>query len=104
MTKIEIDAEDYIELLNNRRDFVQEHYHWNIPDCLWDYFCEVIRECGVGNNANPSFIVDNAIVNGDFGSFDDYKDKEETDEDFINRVEDRVFYINPDERIVCFYL
>ena len=100
--KIEIDVEDYLVLLDERRNFVAEHYNWKIPDCLWDYFCSIIEECGVGNNANPNYIVDNAIVNGDFGSFDEYKNDNETDEEFIKRVQDDVFYINLTERIVCY--
>ena len=52
--KIEMDIEDYIYLLDNRRNF------------------------------------------------DDYKQKFETDEDFIKRVADNVFYLNKDERVVCF--
>ena len=33
--KIEMDIEDYIYLLDNRRNFVENHYNWHIPDCLW---------------------------------------------------------------------
>lgn len=100
--KVEIDINDYIVLLNDRRNFVAEHYNWKIPDCLWDYFCSLIEECGIYGNTNPSYVVDNAIINGDYGDFDDYKQTGETDEDFISRVADEVFYINKRERIVCF--
>jgi len=102
--RIEIDVDTYLDMLNQRRSFIAEHYNWRIPDCLWEYFCEIVEECGIYGNTNPSYVVDNAVVNGDFGSFDEYKDAEETDEDFIQRVEDDVFYINMDERIVCFSL
>lgn len=100
--KIEMDIEDYIYLLDNRRNFVENHYNWHIPDCLWEYFCECIKDTGVYGNNRPDIVVDNAIINGDWGDFDDYKQKFETDEDFIKRVEDNVFYINKDERVVCF--
>ena len=100
--KVEIDINDYIVLLNDRRNFVAEHYNWINPNCLWDYFCEVIEECGIYGNTNPSYVVDNAIINGDYGDFDDYKLECETDEDFISRVADEVFYINKKERIVSF--
>ena len=101
--KIEIDVEDYIDLLQARKDFVEEKYGWNqMPDCLWDYFCDLIRERGVGSNSNPAFIVDNAILNGDWGDFDDYKDSNESDEEFVERVNDDVQYINETERVVCF--
>ena len=102
--KIELDITDYINLLDERRNFVGEHYNWQIPDCLWGYFCKLVEECGVYGNTNPSYVVDNVIVNGDFGSFDDYKQYGESDKDFIARVEDEAFYINKDERIVCFSL
>ena len=100
--KIEIDVDDYINLLNERRDFIAKAYNWKIPDCLWDYFCEIITECGIHGNTNPNYVVDNAVVNGDFGNFDEYKDKFETDENFINRVHNNTYYINTDERIICF--
>ena len=67
-------------------------------------FCEIVEECGVYGNTNPSYVVDNVIVNGDFGLFDEYKQEHETDDDFISRVEVEAFYINKDERIVCFSL
>lgn len=104
MTKIDIDVEDYIELLNERRAFVKEHYNWTIPDCLWDYFCDLVRECGLSGNTDPSFIVDNIAVNGDWGDFDNYKTHNETDEEFMQRVKDKVLYFNKAERIVCYSL
>jgi hypothetical protein len=101
--KIEIDVEDYIDLLKARRDFVVEKYGWReMPECLWDYFTEIIRECGIGGDTSPSNIMDNAIVNGDWGDFDDYMQKDETDEDFVRRVENETMFIDENERIVCF--
>ena len=102
--KIELDVEDYIDLLDQRRNLVEEHYNWHIPDCLWDYFCELIRECGISNDNRPDVVVDNVIINGDWGYFDDYKSKDETDDDFVLRNEDRALYLNQEERIVCFSL
>ena len=99
---IEMDIQDYIDLLDNRRNFVENHYNWHIPDCLWEYFCYCIKDTGVYGNNRPDIVVDNAIINGDWGDFDDYKQKLETDEDFIKRVEHNVFYLNKDERVVCF--
>ena len=100
--KIEMDIEDYIYLLDNRRNFVENHYNWHIPDCLWEYLCDSIKEIGVYGDNRPDIVVDNAIINGDWGDFDDYKQKFETDDDFIKRVADNVFYLNKDERVVCF--
>lgn len=78
--------------------------NWHIPDCLWDYFCELIRECGISNDNSPNVVVDNVIINGDWGYFDDYKSKDETDDDFVLRNEDKALYLNQEERIVCFSL
>ena len=38
--KIELDITDYINLLDERRNFVAEYYNWQIPDCLWEYFAK----------------------------------------------------------------
>lgn len=99
---VNMDVEDFINLLNERKEYVEEHFGWiSMPDCLWEYFTDVYREVG-SVNASINEIVDNAIVNGDYGEFDNYKWDNETDEEFIERVENNVFYINAEERIVCF--
>ena len=59
---IEIDVEIYIDLLTERRNFIAENYNWTIADCIWDYFCDLVRECGISGNTDPSFIVDNIYV------------------------------------------
>jgi len=41
------------------------------------------RQTGVYGNNRPDIVVDNVIINGDWGDFDNYKQKFETDEDFI---------------------
>jgi len=104
MKTIEIDVETYIDMLEDRRNFVTEKFNWrNMPDCLWDYFMDLIRDYGVNPNlSSPSYVVDNAIVNGDWGDFDEYKEEGETDEDFIEKVSDEVMFIDENERIVCY--
>jgi hypothetical protein len=103
---LQMNAVDYINLLERRRKEVVEWYGWkNIPDCLWDYFMEDIETNGFYGNAGVHQVVDNAIVNGNYGDFDSYKKKKETDKQFIKRMKkEDVYYINEDERIVCFYL
>lgn len=99
---VNMDVEDFINLLDGRKEFVEEHFGWtSMPDCLWEYFTDGFRVVG-SVNASINEIVDNAIVNGDYGDFDNYKRDDETDEEFIERVEDEVVYINTEERIVCF--
>lgn len=96
---------DYIEMLEDRKAFVEEKYGWkHIPDCLWEYFINDIETNGIQGNATPMYVVDNAIVNGDYGDFDEYKDKDETDEEFYDRMVDNCYYINLEERVYCQYL
>jgi len=104
--KIEIDVENYIELLENRKEHVTSVFNWgDMPQCLWDYFMDTIRECGINPaNSSPKYVVDNAIINGDWGEFDEYKEQNETDDEFVERLKDKVFYINLDEKVVCFSL
>jgi hypothetical protein len=103
---IEMDVEDYIELLEARRQYVESNYGWNkMPDCLWNYLMETIRECGIAKeHSAPKDFVDNAIVNGDYGSFDEYKNTNETDDEFYQRIYASASYINREERIVCFQI
>lgn len=94
---IELDVEEYINLLQDRKDSVS----WDCPDCLWEYFLDLIRECGVDpKNASPSYVVDNFLINEDWGEFDNYKQENETDEEFIERMEDKAIAIFPEERVI----
>ena len=131
MNTIEILMDDYISMLEDRKEFVEEKFGWRVmPDCVWNYLVQLIEDCGIGKpeHASPSYVVDNAVVNGDWGDFDEYKhtkkvcvecdadfddycpdcdceeseEREETDEEFIERVEDDVMAIFPDERIVIY--
>ena len=97
--------DDYIQMLEYRKEFVEEKYGWKqMPDSLWQYFINSIEECGgvAPEHASPSCVVDNAIVNGDWGDFDNYMDEGETDEEFIKRVKDETCFIDADERVVCY--
>ena len=49
-------------------------------------------------------VIDNVIVNGSYGRFDDYKDKDETDEEFIAREENNCYRIFPEERFIIYSL
>ena len=71
--KIEIDLDDYIEMLERRKREVADNFGWTIPDGVWDHFLEILEDCGsVGENSSPSYIVDNIAVNGDYGPIENY--------------------------------
>ncbi|MCD7779994.1 MAG: hypothetical protein LUH05_04910 [Candidatus Gastranaerophilales bacterium] len=94
----------YINMLELRREKIEKNFNWSIPNFVWDYFIASIEDYGLYGNADPMYIVDNIAVNGDYGDFDMYKRKNESDEAFIKRVQDDVLYINPENREVIFSL
>lgn len=101
MITITMNDADFVSLLNDRYEHVTTYFGWYCPECLWNYFtdycCQMnVYDCGINE------IVDNFIVNENWGDFDNYKQKDESDEEFIARVENDVRYINKDERIVWF--
>lgn len=104
---VEIDMDIYLDLLDNRRKFCEEKYDWTCPNCVWDYVVDLIEQCGIDKRfSDPKYVVDNLIVNGDYGSIDNYKDEDETDEQYIERVKDNLDFIEyfPEDRIVLFSL
>jgi hypothetical protein len=50
------------------------------------------------------YLVDNLIVNGDYGDFDSYMRDNETEEEFIERIKDKVLFYSEKERFVCYSL
>ena len=96
-------TEKYIELLERRREEVLKNFEWSIPDVLWDWLMDGFRECaGAFEQKDPMIVVDNAIVNGDWGDFDNYKHDKETDAAFVRRVKNDALFIDKKERLVCF--
>ena len=69
---IEMDVYDYISLLDARRDEVKENFGWTIPDGVYNYFIESLKDgCGVNpQSAHPKYIIDNMAVNGEEGRED----------------------------------
>lgn len=105
MQTVEIDVDYYIELLENRREFCKQRLGWDCPDCVWDCLVQSIKDSGISKDySHPKYVVDNLLINADYGDFDSYKKENETDEEFIKRVEDDVMAIFPDERIVIYSL
>ena len=101
---VEYDVEKYIKILNDRRNEVVNLYGWDkMPDTLWECFLNDIRRNGIYGNTDPDYVVDNAIVNGDYTNFDDLKWEDETDEDFIKRMKkEGVYLIDEKGRYVWF--
>lgn len=98
---IEIDVEDYIELLEDRRDYIESCFGWSIPEPVWEMAMNFIRECRVDpNNALPKNIVDNLAVNAEWYEFDDVREDGETDEDIISRWKDDSFAIDAKNKYI----
>lgn len=95
--------EIYKEALR-KRDSYQSDSFPTIPDLVWRVIDESIDEKIGFTGYDPAVVVDNIAINGDYGDFDDYKNDDETDEEFIERVEDSCYQIFPDERFVIFSL
>jgi len=107
MTAIKIDVEDYFDLLKDREDFVVKNWGWRkVPDALWDYIKVFLEEAYTEEPApHPDSLIDNIIVNGDWGSFDDYRRGDENDEEMEERLsEDGAFYIDRENDLVIFSL
>jgi hypothetical protein len=108
MNTIEIDTDVYIKMLDDRKEFVEKRFGWyrmsNYP-MLWNRILNHIRKTGVNPKYSaPIDIVDNIICNGDYKSFDDLKNADESDEAFIARMEDKALLICPEERSILFSL
>ncbi len=63
------------------------------------------KKTGINSeHSEPSYIVDNIAINGDYGSFDDYKEENESDKDFIDRIKDEAIAIFEEERYIIMNL
>lgn len=91
------------QALEARENFVVTNFGWaNIPEQVWE---ELYQLCDEGSiQGTPGEIVDNVIINGSYGDFDEFKEEGESDEEFISRVEDSVWSIYPEDRFVIFSL
>jgi hypothetical protein len=93
----------YLQALSRRAAFVKDWWG-EMPDLVWNELENNVKEQLGFINYDPMSVIDNVIVNGDYGDFDNYKQKDETDEDFVARVEDEVYRIFPEERFVIYSL
>lgn len=93
----------YIEALHRREEFVRDAWG-SIPDLVWAELEENVTEQLGFINYNPMAVIDNVIVNGSYGDFDDFKEPTESDEEFIAREEDSCYRIFPEERFIIYTL
>jgi len=63
---LEFDVDDYILLLDDRREVVKRNFGWTIPDGVYDYFCEMLEEGFAPGNPSPMYVIDNMAVNGHY--------------------------------------
>jgi len=71
---IEIDLDDYIDMLEYRKREIAENHNWTIPDGVWDRFIEDLENgYDLGDNKRPSGVVDNIATNGNFGPVEKYE-------------------------------
>lgn len=95
----------YVEALHRRESFVVNNFEWaSIPDLVWGELEENVEEQLGFISYNPMAVIDNVIINGSYGDFDDFKEEEESDEEFISREEDSCYRIFPEERFIIYSL
>ena len=95
--------ETYKQALDARAGFVRDSWG-EIPDLVWNELMENVDEQLGFINYSPMAVIDNVIINGSYGDFDDFKDENESDEDFIAREEDNCYRIFPEERFIIYSL
>ena len=104
MKTIEIDMDVYIELLCERKSYVESRFGWTKLErfpSLWEFYLNMIRQCGVSSkNASPSFLIDNLIVNGDYGSFDEYRRRGESNRGLADRLEKCALFVDRKNKCV----
>ena len=91
-----IDTDDFINMVQAR---IENYWKYNIEDYepAWTVLCDYIREYGTGGHS-VMYIADNFIVNGSYGYFDEFKDKGQSDEDFIAWLDDNAIWYDTDKR------
>jgi hypothetical protein len=68
---IELELEDYIDMLENKRAERAALLDMTIPNSVWNGFIEMLGYGMVPENADPTYIVDNMSVNGDYMVIED---------------------------------
>lgn len=74
-----MDIEDFREILQSRRTFIEEKYDWFIPDLVFDEYIEL--SSGLEIVGSVSQIVDNIAINGDYTEICDFIDSCDEEEE-----------------------
>ena len=96
-----ISSEDFMEMVKDR---LADYWDTDVTDEnefypeIWEQFCIYIDEYG-NQGHDVMYIADNFKVNGDYGHFDDYKNKDEPDEGFIEWLDQNGYWYDADKRL-----
>lgn len=92
-----ISADDFMELVKAR---LRDYWKINLEDYK-DYLDQLaiyIEEYG-NEGHDVMYITDNFYVNGDYGSFDEYREDEDTDESFQDWLDQNTCWYDLDKKI-----
>lgn len=75
---ISVSLDTYVTILEARKEQIEKNFGWTIPPLVWNYFIEMLYDGCIPRDTEPSIVVDNIAVNGDYGYIADYVDEDET--------------------------
>lgn len=85
-SKIESDMDSYIELLQDRYNYLV-HNGANFDDRLWNLFLNNVRNGKIVlKNTSPKYVVDNVVFNSNWGYVEEYINPGEETHDFTDRL------------------
>lgn len=102
--KIQVDFETYVTILEARKEQIEKNFGWTIPPIVWNIFVDMLRDGCVPSDTNPSVVVDNIAVNGDYGYIEDYIYGERTEEVVRKDAEENALAYFPNENYVIWSL
>ena len=71
-----VSIEFITDALQSRYDNVKELWGGEASHQLWEQALQMVEECGIGDNVtSPSYFVDNYLINGEFVSKEDDKNR-----------------------------
>ena len=73
---VKITWDNFEDMLIARREDWNDGNHKEIPDCVWEFVMDLLREDGGLRNPeynDPRYIVDNLLVNGSWEDFDEVR-------------------------------
>jgi len=85
---VEIDIDDYIEMLECRRQEIAAYYDLTIPDGVWEYYLKLLEDRDAKKCINPSFLVNHIAMDGNYGPIENYGIFEDMVQELIHINED----------------